>query len=196
MTNASQLQADLLDAAIPSLSARDAEFAYSLMDGYRRYGRFTERQLPHVSKLINRALGVEPKPATLDLSKVNEMFDAAKGNGLKRMVLRFRYEGGTFKVSPAKETSQNAGCLYVKAGDEYLGKVTPQGEFKVAYGIDAAKAQAALVQFCIDPKAAAVSYGTETGECMFCGKELTDARSLKAKYGPVCAGNWGLPWGE
>ncbi len=29
-----------------------------------------------------------------------------------------------------------------------------------------------------------------------CGLDLTDERSTSAGYGPICAGKYGLPWGE
>lgn len=33
------------------------------------------------------------------------------------------------------------------------------------------------------------------GNCCFCGITLTDPRSVEVGYGPICADNWGLPWG-
>jgi hypothetical protein len=36
--------------------------------------------------------------------------------------------------------------------------------------------------------------GIEYNICCFCGKELTNADSVAAGYGPICASNWGLPW--
>lgn len=38
--------------------------------------------------------------------------------------------------------------------------------------------------------------GKRFGNCCFCGKELTTKESLDVGYGPICAGKWGLPWGE
>ena len=45
-----------------------------------------------------------------------------------------------------------------------------------------------------DPVAAAVISGKLTSCCSFCGRELTDERSVKHGYGPICADNWSLPW--
>lgn len=42
----------------------------------------------------------------------------------------------------------------------------------------------------------AAAFGHVTGACVFCSRELTDERSLTVGYGPVCATNHGLPWGE
>ncbi|MCA8950092.1 MAG: hypothetical protein KDE27_11365 [Planctomycetes bacterium] len=47
-----------------------------------------------------------------------------------------------------------------------------------------------------DDLEAARAYAQETGNCSFCHRELTDAPSVFAGYGPVCAAKRGLPWGE
>jgi hypothetical protein len=56
----------------------------------------------------------------------------------------------------------------------------------------------ALQDFAQNPLEAAKLYGTLTGNCCFCGRELTDnkaGRSVEVGYGPICAEKWGLPWG-
>lgn len=42
----------------------------------------------------------------------------------------------------------------------------------------------------------AAEFGHVTGACVFCGRKLTDERSISVGYGPVCAENQHLPWGE
>jgi hypothetical protein len=42
----------------------------------------------------------------------------------------------------------------------------------------------------------AAAFGRATGCCVFCARELTDDRSVEVGYGPVCAANNELPWGE
>lgn len=39
-------------------------------------------------------------------------------------------------------------------------------------------------------------FGDEYHSCIFCHQTLTDQRSIDAGYGPVCAANHSLPWGE
>lgn len=46
-----------------------------------------------------------------------------------------------------------------------------------------------------DPLNYARNSGQLIGSCMFCGLTLEDERSTKTGYGPICAKNWGLPWG-
>lgn len=40
------------------------------------------------------------------------------------------------------------------------------------------------------------SMGRTSSRCCFCGHPLTDDRSINVGYGPTCATNWNLPWGE
>jgi len=42
----------------------------------------------------------------------------------------------------------------------------------------------------------AARFGAITGQCVFCGRRLTDERSIAVGYGPTCASHNGLPWGE
>lgn len=46
----------LENAAFPGLRERDREFAASLIKGFDKYGTFTERQLPHVHRLITKGM--------------------------------------------------------------------------------------------------------------------------------------------
>lgn len=45
-----------------------------------------------------------------------------------------------------------------------------------------------------DPVQAAVLSGKLTNCCAFCSRPLTDERSVKHGYGPICADHWNLPW--
>jgi len=52
-----------------------------------------------------------------------------------------------------------------------------------------------LIQFNADPVGTAKLYGTSTGCCCFCARELSTAESVSVGYGPICADRFGLPWG-
>jgi hypothetical protein len=53
-----------------------------------------------------------------------------------------------------------------------------------------------LAEADVDLVAAARRHAEATGNCSFCGLELSDPRSVAAGYGPICAVHYGLPWGE
>lgn len=42
----------------------------------------------------------------------------------------------------------------------------------------------------------AKAFGDRFHRCVYCSTELTDDRSITAGYGPTCAENYGLPWGN
>ena len=47
-----------------------------------------------------------------------------------------------------------------------------------------------------NPLQATITAGRATGTCCFCARALTDDRSVSVGYGPICAGHYGLPWGD
>lgn len=51
-----------------------------------------------------------------------------------------------------------------------------------------------FLKFAQNPSMMTINYGFETGECSYCGRELTDQTSLKVGYGFKCARNYGLPY--
>lgn len=52
-----------------------------------------------------------------------------------------------------------------------------------------------LIALNADPAGVASVYGKATGNCCFCGKYIETKESMAVGYGPVCADNYGLPWG-
>ena len=52
-----------------------------------------------------------------------------------------------------------------------------------------------LVDFSRDPQGVAAEFGKTHQNCCFCGKEITDKRSLSVGYDPTCADKFSLPWG-
>lgn len=123
----------------------------------------------------------------IDYTPIHKMFDAARSNGLKRMM--YRAEG--FVMTPASPTGNNAGAIYIKReGGEYLGKVAngklfPSRSFT---GEDKSK----LEEIARNPLEAAKAYGKLTGRCCMCGKGLTDHVSIALGIGPICAERWGF----
>ena len=53
-----------------------------------------------------------------------------------------------------------------------------------------------LIEFAADPETYIASEGKRVGSCCYCAAALTDERSLEAGYGPVCAENYSLNWGD
>ena len=147
---------------------------------------FTTRE---ASEMIDQLLATprsEPTPAPaapsapvdgLDLTAVPAGRYAVEVDGVYKF---FRIDGPT--------EGKWAGWRFVKiqASDELhrLGSQRPGSAYQ-------GKMVDALREVAADPRAASVAYGRELGRCGVCGRTLTDADSIAAGIGPVCAGRVG-----
>jgi hypothetical protein len=164
-----------------------------MRDAVVKFGSLTERQLAACERLVAQDAArkaeaearVTSAPA-VTTDRLMAAFGAAKASGLKRPKMRF--DGFTASLAP--ETSKNAGAVYLKTGEVYLGKIAG-GKFQASRDCDAAKREA-IVEAMADPLAAAVAYGRRSGSCSCCGRELTDPVSVERGIGPICAENFGL----
>ena len=164
------------------------DFRMSLRKSLAQYGSLTERQVSAVERIVNRPAPQADASVGNAFQSLFVAFQTAKSNGLKRPIIR----SGETKVYPAGESSTNAGCLYVKdKWGEYLGKVTPQGEFFRARDVSDESIKPVL-DLASDPLGTAIRHGLETGECACCGRELTDPESVKQGIGPICKKRFGL----
>jgi hypothetical protein len=169
------------------------EFATSLWNALRHYGSLTPGQLGAVAKCIARDAArtaerqerANNAPA-ITVERIETAFAAAKASGYKK-ALKLRLD--TFVFSPAKATSANPGAVYVKEGEQYLGKIMG-GKF-FATRDTSAETQARVIAAAADPEKAAVAYGMRTGSCSCCGAELTNGVSIERGIGPICATKWG-----
>lgn len=176
--------------------ARGFEFAQSLMQAFVKYGSLTDAQLAAVQRCMARETQraverAERKPDAVvqgaGFERMTAAFTAAKASGLKHP--KFRVQALTFSLAGA--SSKNAGCLYVKAGDVYLGKIDSGAQFFRSR--ECSEEQGAQVaEIARDPLAAAVMHGKQTGQCSCCGRELENEESVRLGIGPICRRKWGL----
>ena len=165
------------------------DFAQSLVEGIKKYGSPTERQLValermHAKHLAKKAEGNKPKTA-IDLGRVSEIFASARENHLKRPKLRV----GELVLSWGKNDA-----IYVKGGaayhDPYYGKVV-DGLWHPARDASPEVTEA-LFALASNPLSEAVAYGRRTGNCACCGRELTVKESIDRGIGPICFEKWGF----
>jgi hypothetical protein len=123
--------------------------------------------------------------AVIDVSAIATAFNAAYVAGIKRPKLRL----DTFTFSRAPDTGHNAGSIYVKSGDEYLGKVT-NGAFHPAQTCDA-ETTTRVIAVASKPHEAAKAYGMKTKNCSCCGKLLRNGISVQLGIGPICRDKFG-----
>lgn len=82
--------------------------------------------------------------------------------------------------------------------NQWFGRISTQGTLTMPNYMQkhGEELQYELDKFQLDPAKYAECYGKATANCMFCHKELTAQQSVAVGYGPTCAANYGLPWGE
>lgn len=173
-------------------------FALSLVTQYDERGGLSDKQAEAGWNQVNKAKARDAERAAekvsrvenapvVDMSKIWAMFETAKSNGLNKLA----FVAADLHISPAKASSVNAGCLYVKRGEAYQGKITDAGKFLAVR--DAMSDTATLLtEIAINPSQAARDYGKRTGRCCCCNRELTDPVSIENGIGPICATKWGL----
>lgn len=172
------------------------EFATSLHEALTKYGALTDGQIGAVRRCIQknaertaertaqRAAAVANAP-TVSIQAIETAFAHAMSRGIKRPKVRL----GDFKLSVAPATGANAGAVYVKRGEEYLGKIK-DGRFVKAWACNEVT-EAEVVELCSNPAENAVAYGRRTGRCAICSKELTVGESIDRGIGPICAEKYG-----
>lgn len=168
-------------------------FAASLVQQFNERGGLSDKQVDSArrtlakvaSKRAAKTVEAEARGGSVDLTGIRAMFELAASQ-LKKPV--YRAEGLILSLAPAH--GKNPGAIYVKADQEYQGKVIGTS-FQASYSA-APSILASLLKIAADPLEAAVAYGRETGTCACCGRQLTDPKSVERGIGPVCARTWGL----
>jgi Family of unknown function (DUF6011) len=178
-------------------------FAVAMVEALAKFGDLTERQLETCERLAAKAaerkaerakrIAEAPAADSAGVERLKAAFDhaaaytAAKAKGLT--VRNPKITIGGMTISPAKAHSANPGALYVKAGDQYLGKIAG-GRFHAAFSCTAEQS-AKVLEFVANPAEAAKVYGQETGTCCICNATLRSEWRLKG-IGPICAEKFGF----
>lgn len=162
-----------------------------------KFNRLSDKQYAWAHKLavdsINRQTESQAQVNNEDaqFARLFDTFKAAKSRGLKRLTLRL----SGVNVKPNRDLTM----LWVTSQTEkeegnyglqpkYLGKVTPNSlDSRLADDV-----KAVLIEAANDPLTAAVRYGRETGSCSCCGRDLTNAESIRLGIGPICREKFGL----
>jgi len=200
-----------LEDARAHLSDRDKNFAKDLINNYvRTHGHLSIKQWEWVKILTERASRANVVPFNAASS---EIADRAHSTNVCQSVMQIpgfaKVEDGLYKskkfiklaINPTQTLVLTPGRAHrgvnVKVNDSFIGVVRNevlQPQFGDAELVGLAFHVMHELAFNFEQKAR--EHGKTTGNCCFCGIELTDPRSLAAGYGPICAGNYNLPWGK
>jgi len=177
--------ADALTANLPNLGVSDYSFAKSLLNGFARYGSFTDKQRPYVLRLIGGP--VAPKAPA---APVVEVLQRAFVNlcGLVNLDKFARFTVGAMQLSLKNDGS----VIWVKYDGQLHGVIDSYKQtFRLLHkGLtkdQQATASKLLDWLEEDPEAAAKQDGIMTGRCSCCGRPLTDPASIEIGVGPWCA---------
>lgn len=189
-----------------AIKARECygDFPNSLVDQFDRKGRLSDRQMFFVDKLYNERKIAAPA-AIVRLGRIQAMFAAARERSVAEPKLYLTTAtgreleltpnqkfAGSINIKDRRETRWNA--KFQNESKVYYGYITASGEYN-PHG-NAPDILPALESLALDPVEAARLYGHKTSSCMFCGIKLRAGASTTVGYGPVCASNYGLPWGK
>lgn len=191
-----------LRANLTRLPAADQDFARSLLASAAGRG-LSAKQAAWIEHLNARATA-PAAPVTDGLDRIVDIMGEAACR-LKWPVIRFEAGGTQYRLGRCGPAARQPGAINVTSDDKgfeartHFGRINLLGTFEPHHSQDAATATAigaALRAFAADPVEQARIYGQRFGRCCFCGLELTDRRSVRAGYGPICADKFGLYWGE
>jgi len=180
-----------LEAALPYVAAKDQGFALSLLNGFKRYGSFTDRQRPYAQSFANSF------PASLERAPYEDVPAKAPEKpvatlcpnicGIVHLSGFSRFTVGKLGLSLKNDGS----VIWVKWDGKLAGMIDPASTAYRAsrrYLADYALAACleALLTVEADPLAAARENGVKTGRCSCCSRPLTDPVSIGFGIGPVC----------
>jgi len=175
-----------------------SDFARNLSDK----SFFSETQMFFVHKIASEHLNPQPKTPpigteTIDFTKVISMIQHAYDNGAKRLKIRLLLEDGRNIALSPYAPSGSLVAVYVQDSHDFClkyGKILPNGQFQPPYGYQEIDelVKSKILQFAADPLGVAKEYGIALGSCCFCAKTLSDERSIKLSYGPICARKFNL----
>lgn len=188
---------------VSSLREADQKFAMSMVEQYRRKRQLSPKQWRWVSTLTERAINGYPAP---QVENVGDFTGVIALMGRAAMSLKYPKirlqdaQGRHVVLAVAGKRAKAPGTVNVTDGlpfgqNTWYGRIDKDGSWTRSRAADDVIGSL-LTSVAQDPAGTAARHGKLTGNCCFCNRALEDARSTEVGYGPVCAKNFGLPWGS
>lgn len=206
-TDPRQTRVEKLRAVLPHLGERDRRFGGDLLAQWDEKHRLSDKQWPWIDTLAERGTAAAQAPAATPaiaqggLEPIVAMFDKA-AREIQFPTVQLLAGELELKLTRAGPQSRNPGTVSVvsRRGSyydrTYYGRVNRDGTWAPSKdGTTHPEIYAALAELAANPAEVAVEYARRIGACCFCGTEIKTKASLRAGYGPICASNYGLPWG-
>ena len=182
----------------------DRAFADSLINGpygFKKRGGLSDKQRPHVFRLLEMAMGGRDSSNVSigNVAGIVALISKAKGL-IKWPKIVFEAPFGKVKIWIQGKAAKYPGAIGLTVNGMWFGRIQTDGEFQASgcYTTSTMKDEflALLNAFSADPAGVGAHYGKLAGRCCFCQKSLEDPKSLAVGYGPTCASNYQLPWGQ
>ena len=185
-----------------------SDFARSLVTQNEMRGKdLSAKQMAWVHIIVcehdqRAAQAAEPQQQAdaVVLPQVRAMIDEA-GKSLQFPKVNLTTEAGQkVRLSRAGSRSRTPGVINITDGlpfgeNTFFGRIALDGTLLPSRAM-IEDVLALLQALDADSEAVVRAYGKKTGSCCFCARTLTDGRSVAMGYGPTCADNYGLPWGD
>ena len=188
---------------IDEIAEKHHNFLQSCSRGIQQYGSLTWKMRSYAKRLGSEVQQKPIREAVKELPNLAGVYAIflTASEKLKRPAVTFDSPSlGKIKIAVAGDRSKYTGQLMVTDGgpfgqNQWFGRIDSNGVFKAGRSMLNDAQMTFLKRFSEDPVTLAKEYAMESGACCFCHRQLTDDRSTEVGYGPVCAKNYGLPWG-
>lgn len=193
-----------MDQHKEELTAKEQGFVKNCVKDLRKYPSLTWKMHKWASSIVHRVMNKDVQSAYDKLPSLKGVFDifATAADNLKFPKITFDTDNlGVIRIQRAGAKSKYTGQLMITDGrrfgdNRWYGRIDLDGNMVAGMDVMTDPQIKFLERFSKDPVAIAREYAKESGHCCFCNKELTDKKSTSKGYGPVCAENYGLPWGK
>jgi len=200
-----------LSASADRLQGRDKEFANSLCNQYFQRGFLSEKQQYWVGEMLKKCGQQSADYKSENDAAYLEVFDGKivhtilteASKQLKFPKLRYQTDNGrkiVFHLASTETKSKWLGTIFIDNGlkaesKARYGTIDRNGHGYLRRESDQ-EIKTAIRKIATDPTGIAKLQGQKYSFCCFCGLGLINKSSVYHGYGPICAGNWGLPWGD
>jgi len=175
-----------------SLSQWEGEFLASITKQFNEKGRLSDKQWAVVERVVAK-LEATPSDVAIDAANLYVLFfDARKTIKYPKFTLPFG-DNHALRVKMTGARTKTPDVIAFEVDGNWAGYLNADGTLDVRRAVPEGTFEL-LAEFADDPQGVAADKGKESGNCVFCCRELSTARSLNVGYGPKCASNYGLEY--
>lgn len=192
---------------------RSKDFYISLYEWYLDKGFWSVKQERYVDEAINlytqTSAEIEdetqieklspPSQLFFDGSKIRQLFDLA-AKKIKYPSIHFWRDTGEIQLYLCGNLSKTPGFIRITNAQSYPNQEVYAEINKDGKGLfrkdTSPSFKKEIFSIINAPIEEAKLRGIKSGFCCFCARVIETKESMTAGYGPICAANFGLPWGE